>query len=722
MMQLNIDTLPVGLIAVDGKGTIREINLKAKQADIWAWQPSEGVSLSDCISDHGFRLWLSQPLCAEYPYDLITVKEEVWQFNLDVVSEEGDRHLWLKEITETAKLKDTVQYLQKDIERLDLAMQGANIGIWDFNPSKGQIVGNRTWATQKKLPPEEILADDSLFSEIVNGIEKWSTLVHPDDLESATRKIQEHLEGKTELYHAEFRVKCGDGSWKWILDQGKVFERDENGVVTRMNGIHVDVDKLKDLQQKLTETRDKAEVANRAKSIFLANMSHELRTPLNAILGYSQLLKNDERLIPQHQEYLEIINRSGEHLLSLINDVLDMSKIDAGHNVVEHKWFNFREVIEEVKDLMQMKAMQKQLCFQCDIDEGVPKFVSGDAVKTRQILINLIGNAIKFTDNGHVNLQVNSLSAGENRHKFSFKVSDTGIGIEQTDLDRIFQPFEQVGSETTQGGTGLGLSISRQFVELMGGRLEVSSEPNKGSVFTFKLDMDVSDDESKAAKASLSNAPRVLGLKEGTASPKILVAEDQVDNQKLITTLLSEAGFTVKLAQDGEEAVSLHKSWHPDFIWMDRRMPVKDGLQATKEIRLAEHNSDVKIAALTASVFNDEVEQMLKAGMDDFARKPFLPQELFQIMSKHLRIEYIYEGESAEENNSSGRKLDRESMQMLLTAEQMDRVIDAAEQGDQQELFCLFEQFVEETELRSQLVELVENYQFDELFELFQHE
>ncbi|POF57271.1 hybrid sensor histidine kinase/response regulator, partial [Vibrio vulnificus] len=276
------------------------------------------------------------------------------------------------------------------------------------------------------------------------------------------------------------------------------------------------------------------------------------------------------------------------------------------------------------------------------------------------------------------------------QHKVTFEVSDTGIGISEENQERVFQPFEQLDSDITQNGTGLGLSISKQFVELMGGQLVLKSELHRGSTFSFSLVMETSEHlvENKPA-----NLPRVLGLKSGSFSPKILIAEDQLDNQTLLATLLQEAGFTVKLARDGEEAVALHKSWGPDFIWMDRRMPKKDGLQATKEIRAASENSQVKIVALTASVFNDEIEEMLASGMDDFARKPFMPQDLFYMMKKHLDLEYDYEQRQDEAENTSFDDLDLSFLDDL-THESTQDIVEAIEQGQQQELYYLFEQTI----------------------------
>ncbi|EOB2875394.1 response regulator [Vibrio vulnificus] len=648
MITICPETLPIGWLSITQEGWIEAYNQQAQSCELWHQPLMVGEALTCVHPSRIFYEWVKQLSAQSPPLSIMSTRATHWTLSASPRTQ-GGFDLWLQEAVCDDALRDENTRLRRDIERLDFAAQGANLGIWDFNPSTGCIIGNKTWAIQKKLEPNHLFADDALFSEIINGIEKWSEIVHPDDVAETTDKIQAHLDGETELYHAEFRVRCGDGQWKWILDLGRVFERDQDGVPVRMNGIHVDIDKLKRLQQSLSETKDKAEVANRAKSIFLANMSHELRTPLNAVLGYTQLMKCDQRLTAKHHEYLDIINRSGEHLLSLINDVLDMSKIDAGHSVVERKWFNFREVSEEINDLMQMKAMQKQLTLHCRVEDSVPHFVLGDVVKTRQVLINLLGNSIKFTYRGNVRLNI--------------------------------------ASEALQNGTGLGLSISKQFVELMGGQLVLKSELHRGSTFSF--------------------------------SPKILIAEDQLDNQTLLATLLQEAGFTVKLARDGEEAVALHKSWGPDFIWMDRRMPKKDGLQATKEIRAASENSQVKIVALTASVFNDEIEEMLASGMDDFARKPFMPQDLFYMMKKHLDLDYDYEQRQDEAENTSIDDLDLSFLDDL-THESTQDIVEAIEQGQQQELYYLFEQTIANSEARTRLNSLVENYQFDELYELFQ--
>ncbi len=723
---LDIEHIPHPCLVIDKHWNVTAMSPSTLEFGLWDAKPEVGLPILHAIPtphSKAVKLWLNREA-----KDSLELEHVSLRFKVSCLSRNDDEiYLWFDTVTskpsgekkschdEQSGSDSELGRLRKDIERLEFAAQGANLGIWDFNPSTGKIIGNRIWATQKLLNPDELFADDALFSEIVNGIEKWSELVHPDDVEATTEKIQKHLDGETDIYHAEFRVKCGDGKWKWILDLGRVFERDADGVPVRMNGIHVDIDKQKRLQQRLSETKEKAEVANRAKSIFLANMSHELRTPLNAVLGYSQLLKADDSLQSTQQDYVEIISRSGEHLLSLINDVLDMSKIDAGHNVLESKWFDFSETVEEVLDLMEMKAKEKRLVLSSDFIGEMPHFALGDVVKLRQVLINLLGNAIKFTPSGEVKLMIKCETLAQEQHQIHFLVSDTGPGIRPEDHQRIFVPFEQLDSDVTQNGTGLGLSISKQFVEMMGGALTVSSQQGEGSTFTFSLAFETALQHQGLQPVAYQ---QVLGIKYPQTPPKILVAEDQIDNQNLIITILEGAGFQVKLAKNGQEAVELHHSWQPDLIWMDRRMPKMDGLEATKQIRCSSTKNDVKIVALTASVFNDEIEEMLAAGMDDFARKPFMPHTLFKVMQKHLDIEYEYAVPT-----EPALVVERDWVTVLsnlaIEGQLRSQILDAAEQGQQEELITLFDSPHWDNDVRSKLVQLASDYQYDELCDLF---
>ncbi|MRR33661.1 response regulator [bacterium] len=385
-----------------------------------------------------------------------------------------------------------------------------------------------------------------------------------------------------------------------------------------------------------------AEAANRAKSVFLANMSHELRTPLNAILGFSSLMRSEAGLSDEQRKTLDVINKSGGHLLTLVNDVLDMSKIEAGRIAVEDTVFDAGELVNDVTDLMNMRATAKGIRLGLDRSSKFPRYIKADTVKLRQILINLVGNAVKYTSRGGVTLRLDARAAeAEDRVLLHITVEDTGPGIVAGDLERIFEPFVQVGEPATHQGTGLGLTITRQFVELMGGRIEVESAPGEGTRFTVEIPVGKVDG-SEPVSVEIPRG-RVIGLSPGGPEVSVLIVEDEIENWTLLQRLLEQAGFRVRVAENGAVGVRMYQTWKPDFIWMDIRMPVMDGLEATRRIRRLPDGAVVKIAACTASVFSEEQDQCLSAGMDDFIRKPYRADEVFDCLARNLGIGFIYE-------------------------------------------------------------------------------
>lgn len=485
----------------------------------------------------------------------------------------------------------------------------------------------------------------------------------------------------------------------------------------------------------LEQAAERAAIANRAKSQFLAKMSHELRTPLNAILGFAQVMNHSTNIPAEFQEPVGIINRSGEHLLALINDVLEMSRIEAGQLVLTERYFNLHRLLHSLQEMFALKAAQKGLTLVFEEETTVPRYVCSDEAKLRQILINLISNAIKFTTQGGVLVRVGTATAQPApegctcypdvvppRHalKLCIAVKDTGCGIDSRDWESVFEAFMQTEQGRYAEGTGLGLCISRQFARLMGGDITVRSTINYGSTFTCQLNIHLPE---AIELLEMESGQFVVGLEPDQPTYRILVAEDVLENRQLMMTLLEPIGFEVKAVVNGTDAIAQWQTWQPDLILMDVHMPEINGHEATRQIRLqeaAEQRPATPIVALTAYAFDSDRELSLQAGCTDYIAKPFNEQTLFETIARYLNVRYRYCNRPTEPSLSMQKNLTPQDLQFM-PPDWINQVHEAALDLQDERLHQLIAQIQDsEPDLIAAMTSLVNNFQFEALVTLTQ--
>ena len=400
------------------------------------------------------------------------------------------------------------------------------------------------------------------------------------------------------------------------------------------------------LNRRLSDAAADAQAANRAKSTFLSTMSHEIRTPMNAILGYAQLMLRDPDLGRDAKTNLEIIGRSGEHLLGTINEVLDMSKIEAGRMELNPTTFNLSSLLADLATMFRLRAQPKGLKFEMLVDGESAAYVVADEGKMRQVLINLLGNAVKFTQLGRIRLRVTLEERSANRLWLSALFEDTGSGIAAEELGKLFEPFRQAGAGglNRQQGTGLGLAISRKYARLMGGDITVTSRFGTGSIFRFEIPI-----ERGSSGVSVKGGARssVLAIRAGQEARRILVFDDHIENRDWLIKLLTFIGFSVRGAENGEVALRCWEDWRPQLILMDVHMPVMDGLEATRRIKADPRGRQTAIVVLTASAMEDDRRMVTRSGADNFLAKPCREDDLLEMIRSLVHVEYEYEEKTA---------------------------------------------------------------------------
>jgi len=541
---------------------------------------------------------------------------------------ESDR-LMIAVARDITERKESQQALASALEHLRLAVKAGRAGTWDHDLASGEV----TWDEQMLAIYGKTTAD------VEPGVERWHEAIHPDDITKAKAVYETGLRPGSDSFELEFRIsRRTDKAERVIRAIGSII-RDETGQPVRMSGINWDVTEERIREQKLTaalihekELAEKARAGDQAKSEFLAVMSHEVRTPLNGILGFAELLSQVPTLTPEYQGYARTIVQSGESLLRILDDILDFSRLEAGRVEIETAPFLPRELLEDIRCLLARQAAEKDLQLLVFVAPSTPEYLLGDAGRLRQILLNLAGNAIKFTEQGSILISLEPVVDSKNILVFSVK--DTGSGIATEQLDRIFQPFIQVDSSISRrhGGTGLGLAISRRLTELLGGALSVQSRPGQGSEFFVTVPF--STLEKPSTRPVESEIP--LDATFASRHPlRILLVEDDTVNLKLIQTLIRRLGYDPLTAANGREAVDTYLKNHPDCLLMDLQMPEMDGIEATRRIRESDRGTGTTppfISAITANIFPADRQRCFDVGMNDYLNKPVKMANLAQVL------------------------------------------------------------------------------------------
>lgn len=542
-----------------------------------------------------------------------------------------------KEIEEHKK---TAQSLKISQERLHLAMQGSNDGLWDRDLINNTVYYSERWKSMLGFS----------IDEFPNEIKAFEDRIHPDDYEMVMNEFQNHLNKKTSYYENRFRLKHKTGHYIWILDRGKaIFNKD--GIAIRVVGTHTDItekqriedelyqyqvhleEKVRERTKELREAKEKAEESDKLKSAFLANMSHEIRTPMNAIVGFADLLSDTDLNDEQRQELIELINKNTNTLVYLIDDIIDIAKIEAGQLKINKAETNINQILSDViQSFIETNNLKGQSAVKLKLKKGIENdnfTIHTDPVRFQQILINLIGNAIKYTEKGSIECGYEVKSENENSC-LEFYVKDTGVGIPKNKHQHIFERFSKLEHNKTKlyRGTGLGLTITKSLVEMLDGKIWLQSEENVGSTFFFTVPVE-------EFKGKSEEDPKIDETLKDWKNNTILIAEDEDSNYRVLKMALKRTNIHVLRAENGQEAIEICKSNKKiNLVLMDLKMPVLNGIEATKEIKKI--RPDLPIIAQTAYAMTEDKRTTLNVGCVDYLTKPIKRNVLISTLNKYL--------------------------------------------------------------------------------------